>query len=681
MKLMSETIVNSLFTHAQSLPNKMAFRYLQDLESLPQELSYLELWQSAAAVADFLKKIARPGSRIMLFFPPGLAYVKAFYGCLLADMVAVPLYPPRRNAKSDRVIGVAQSCQSSIALTTESELANIQSSWEEQNSLGLPLHFYATDIIPALNSVTVDCPEIDPATPAFLQYTSGSTGTPKGVLITHGNIIANVKHLSLMAKGTKEDIFVNWLPLFHDFGLITAVLWPVYLSAPSTLMAPATFVRNPSVWLKAINRYRGTMCGAPNFAYDLCTTKITDVDLSLLDLSCWRVAYNAAEPVRAKTLNDFFARFAQCKFKAEAFYPGYGMAEATVFIAGGDPSIKPLQLSVNRKAIAENKFELMDASDPMSTTMVACGTALPPHNIRIVDPETGCELSEGSVGEIWFSGPSVSPGYLGLEELSAANFNQKIIDNGTASGGYFKTGDLGVIWRGDLFVTGRIKDLIILHGRNYYPQDIEASAVAAHPALRWGYCTAFSVSSDQLEQLIIVAEVEREHVRTIDVDQVVDAIRYKVAQDHELSVSDVVLLKPYKLPVTSSGKVQRKLTRQLFLNKTLNGIAPASSTSHSSYVAPRVELEYLLCDIWGAALNRTQIGINDNFFDLGGNSLVALEISTEIRKKINVVDIDATQLFEYLTIEKLVKFLEIKIAHEKNKENEKNQQNYKVVRI
>lgn len=678
---MNATIVDKLFSHMQSSPNDIAFRYLQDLDTAPQELSYKGLWLEAASIAGFLRGIANPGDCIMLFFPPGMAYIKAFYGCLLAGMVAVPLYPPRRNSKSDRILSVAQSCQSSVALTTRSELENIQTSWSEQNSLNLPLNFYATDSLVLTSQSLTSCPDLDPSFPAFLQYTSGSTGSPKGVIVTHGNIVANVTYLSLKAGGTKNDIFVNWLPLFHDLGLITAVLWPVYLGASSTLMAPATFVRNPVIWLKAISQYRGSMCGAPNFAYDLCTNKISAVELSELDLSSWRVAYNAAEPVRAETLNNFSKYFSVCGFMPEAFYPGYGMAEATVFITGGDSSAKPAQLTVNKKILSEHRLELINEDEPNAIKIVACGSALPPHDVRIVDPETNCELPNGCVGEIWFSGPSVSPGYWGLTELSKDTFNQKIVGQDVGLNSYLRTGDLGVIYSGDLFVTGRIKDLIILRGKNYYPQDIEISVVDAHFSLKKGACAAFSLSENNIEQLVVVVEVEREYFRAINANEVISAVRQRVLLEHEVNVDRVVLLKPYKIPLTSSGKIQRKKTRDLLLQGGLDVVAEANAAKHNDYVPPETDIEKILCDIWCSVLEIDSISITDNFFDVGGNSLSALEISAELRNKFSSVSIDPEQLLEMPSIAQLAKFLEMKVAHKENKKFVADKQNRRVVTI
>jgi acyl-CoA synthetase (AMP-forming)/AMP-acid ligase II len=390
------TIVDSMIEHAQLRPEATAFRYISDLVQAPDELNYAQLLQAASGIAHFLREQAEPGSRVMLFFPPGMDYIKAFFGCLLAGMVAVPLYPPRRNVKSDRIVKVAQSCQSVLALTTASELATVQGAWDEQNTLALPLTLCAVDAVAPSTTVPVEKGATDPAAVAFLQYTSGSTGVPKGVIVTHENIIANMLHLSLMSTGNKDDVFVNWLPLFHDLGLVTAVLWPVYLGASSNLMAPATFVRDPVIWLRTITRYRGTMCGSPSFAFDLCNKKIAAADLATLDLSSWRIAYNAAEPVRSDVIAEFTARFAACGFRTETFYPSYGMAEATVFISGGDAEAKPIHLTVDKVLLAGDKLELVDASHPRATNIVACGAAYAPHDIRIVDPQTCRALPDGT---------------------------------------------------------------------------------------------------------------------------------------------------------------------------------------------------------------------------------------------------------------------------------------------
>jgi acyl-CoA synthetase (AMP-forming)/AMP-acid ligase II/acyl carrier protein len=666
--------------HAGAKPDAVAFRFLGDLEQVAQELTYAQLLQDAEAIAAFLSSIAEQGSRVMLFFPPGLAYVKAFYGCLLAGMVAVPLYPPRRNVKSDRIIKVAQSCQSTIALTTQGELGAVQAAWNQQNSLGLKLVFHATDDIGPAGTPGFAAPALDLDAPAFLQYTSGSTGVPKGVIITHRNIIANMRHLSLMSRGDASEVFVNWVPLFHDLGLVTAILWPVYLGAPSILMAPATFVRSPVQWLKAITRYRGTMCGAPNFAFDLCVEKIPASELAAIDLRSWRVAYNSAEPVKAATLHAFARHFAPCGFKSEAFYPCYGMAEATVFIAGGDSDAQPAVVTVDRNKLADFRLEPVEDKDPAATRIVGCGTAFAPHDVKIVDPENGTEVSAGGVGEIWFSGPSVSPGYWNLDEISAETFGQRIVGSASENT-YLRTGDLGAMWQGELFVTGRMKDLIILRGRNYYPQDIEASTAGAHEAIRAGCCAAFSLVEDGDERLVVVAEIEREYFRALDADAVTSAIRRRIFADHEVNADRVVLLKPYRIPVTSSGKIQRRQTRQMLLDGELEIVAQAAPASVKDVVAPRSDIEAMLCEVWRSVLKRDRLGVSDNFFDLGGDSLAAVNVLAELQKHFPDVELDITQLLEFPTVEQLAGFLELKVAHARSRTATSANHQRKVVRI
>jgi acyl-CoA synthetase (AMP-forming)/AMP-acid ligase II/acyl carrier protein len=659
---MTLTIVERMREHAAAQPDAIAFRFLNDLTHAPQELTFAQLWREAAAVAAFLAQRAQPGERIMLFFPPGLAYIKAFYGCLLAGMVAVPLYPPRRNVKSDRVMNVALSCQAAIALTTASELAAVQGAWDEQNTSAVALDFYASDRIDSAeaDAYCASAPALSAV--AFLQYTSGSTGMPKGVIVTHDNIVANVKHMSLMSTGGENDVWVNWLPLFHDLGLVTAVLWPVYLGAPSVLMAPATFVRDPRVWLEAITRYRGTMCGAPNFAFDLCLEKVSAADLAGLDLSSWRVAYNAAEPVRADTLARFAERFGACGFSSSTFYPCYGMAEATVFVAGGQAAARPIVLSVDKAALAAMRVEPVPENDPRATRIVDCGAALAPHEVRIVDPDSARALPDGAVGEIWFRGPSVSPGYWQLEEVSRATFGCSIAGEEAAGGHYLRTGDLGTVVDGGIFVVGRIKDLVIVRGRNYYPQDIEASAGAAHVAVRSGCVAAFSVTEGEREQLVVVAELEREHFRSVDTGDVIGAIRQRVALDQEVAVDQVVLLRPYKIPMTSSGKIQRRQTRSMLADGSLETLAQSTDIAARALTAPVTETERRVCQAWVQILERP-VGADENFFELGGDSLAAAEIFSLLGQQFPEAAIEPSQMLDTPTVQSLSQWIDLKRAH------------------
>jgi acyl-CoA synthetase (AMP-forming)/AMP-acid ligase II/acyl carrier protein len=666
--MMNQNITDYLYQHALSKPDEIAFRFLSDKEA-PDEITYKQLWLDAVAIADLLQQHVSTGDRVLLLYPSGLAYIIAFYGCLMAGVIAVPLYPPRKNRKSDRIMKVAQSCHASIALTTTHHLPTIKDYWQRENSLGIELSFYPTDenTVQAAEDYSdeVKAPtSFAPDFPAYLQYTSGSTGVPKGVIISHENIVANIKHLSLITDGDKEDIFVHWLPLFHDMGLVTAILWPVLLGTSSVLMAPATFINNPLVWLKAISKYRGSMCGAPNFAFDLCVNKIPDEALSSLDLSCWRFALNGAEPVKAKTLAAFEHKFSACGFTETSFNPCYGLAEATVYASGGRLTDKPKILHVDRKKLADHQLEIMDEGSEFSTAIVGSGVADEPHSLKVVDPVSKTEMPAGETGEIWFAGPSVSSGYWQLEDVSQHSFGQSIVGEKNARG-YLRTGDYGVIWDGELYVTGRMKDLIILHGVNYYPQDIEESMINAHEAVRPGYSAAFSVLEDDNEKLVVVTELERAFFRKVDPQQVINAIRQQVIDDHEVNVHRVVLLKPYGIPTTSSGKIQRDLSRQLLNNGEFDVIADSNVRPKQAIIKPQTEVETAVHGIWCSILKYDDVSTTANFFEIGGDSISAIQISAEIDKTYQHLTFDMDELLELATIKDIAQYIELtKLHHE-----------------
>lgn len=668
---MSFTIVDSLLEQVKSQPEKIAFRYLVDEKEPSQDLTYSDLYNSASDIANFLLSIAAPSSRIMLLFPPGLSYIKAFYGCLLAGMIAVPLYPPKKNAKSDRVINVARSCESTIALTAQIDLGSVKSVLNESNCELFEINVYSVDELPLFSGKPDKLDRYVLPDVAFLQFTSGSTGLPKGVIITHSNIIANVEHLRLTTTANQGDVFVNWLPLFHDLGLVTAVLLPVYLGSTSILMSPASFVRNPLFWLKAISYYQGTIGGAPNFAYDLCVKKITSSEASNLELGSWRIAFNAAEPIRSATLNEFSSHFSSGGFKSTALYPSYGMAEATVFISGGESSLEPEQISIEKNSLSKNKIKIMSEALPGTIRLVSCGVVMEPHDVRIVDADTRVQLDDGCIGEIWFSGPSVSPGYWGREDLTSATFNNYIA--GYPGYKFLKTGDLGFKWNNQLYVTGRMKDLIILHGENYYPQDIELSVSNSDISVRPGYCVAFSRNQEGIERLCIVAEIEREFYKKIDSKKVEKNIKTKIFHDHGISVYEVVLLKPYKLPVTSSGKVQRALTRQMVIDGRLNDLSIYISDESCVFLEAKTDLEKFLSDTWCNVLNLDVISLNDNFFEIGGSSVSAAEISYKIHEQYKHIELDMEQMFDFPTIAMLARYIELKNAHFAQKKGALNQ--------
>lgn len=439
---------------------------------------------------------------------------------------------------------------------------------------------------------------------AFLQYTSGSTGTPKGVMLTHSNLLHNSALIHRCFEHTPHSQGVIWLPPYHDMGLIGGILQPLYGGFPVTLMSPLVFLQRPFVWLQTISQTRATTSGVPNFAYDFCVRKITPEQRAILDLSSWEVAFCGAEPVRADTLDRFTVTFKSCGFRREAFYLCYGLAEATLMVSGGLKAALPTIYTVQGPALKRNRVVMASAEDADVWKLIGCGQSPPDQKVVIVDPESLIQCPPAQVGEIWISGPGVASGYWNRPEETKQTFGAYLADTG--EGPFLRTGDLGFLKDGELFVTGRLKDLIIIGGRNHYPQDIERTVEQSHPSLRPGCCVAFSIDVEGEEQLVVAAEVERHYQPTyrqptnkrkdsveqnrlpdrngveigqsskledrllLDVDAVVRAIRQAVAEQHELQVYTVVLLKINSIPKTSSGKIQRQACRTEFLTNSLS---------------------------------------------------------------------------------------------------------------
>lgn len=579
------TLVDLLRKRAVHQPLQVAFTFLKDGETEAGSLTYQELDRHARAIAAALQSYGVSGSRALLLYPPGLEFIAAFFGCLYAGVVAVPAYPPRPNQSMSRLQAIMTSSQAAVALTTTSLLVNIEGRLPLNPELAA-LRWLCTDNLNSDLASDWQEPALCGSTLAFLQYTSGSTGTPKGVIVSHGNLLHNEQVIQRAMQHTEKTIFVGWLPLFHDMGLVGNMLQPLYLGIPCILMSPVAFLQRPLRWLQAISRYRATTSGGPNFAYDLCVSKITNQERATLDLSSWEVAFNGAEPIRAQTLERFCDAFTQCGFRAQAFYPCYGMAETTLFVSGGLKTAPPIVHQVSGVALSQNQV-LKAASEQKDTRkLVGCGQSWLDQEIVIVDPESLTLCPVGQVGEIWVSGPSVAQGYWNRPEETAYTFQAYLADIGESVAGrspgpFLRTGDLGFLQDGELFVTGRLKDVVIIRGRNHYPQDIELTVEKSHPALRLGCSAAFSVEVEGEERLVVVAEVERSYLRRLVVDEVVGAIRKAVSEQHELQVYAVLLLKTGSIPKTSSGKIQRHAARAGFLDKSLDVVGDWLFDPHS----------------------------------------------------------------------------------------------------
>jgi acyl-CoA synthetase (AMP-forming)/AMP-acid ligase II len=561
------TLVDALGKRARHQPDKKAYTFLKDGEIETDTLNYQELERLARAIAAKLQSFNAIGQRALLLYHPGLEFIAAFFGCLYAGVIAVPVYPPRANQLMSRLLAIATDAEATFALTTTSVLANTQH-WLLQNPELGQLHWLATDGINVDIAQSWHEPIISSDTLAFLQYTSGSTGTPKGVMVSHGNLLSNCADLDLGWNHTPDSIIVTWLPTFHDMGLIYGVIEPLYKGCSCYMMPPVSFLHKPVRWLQAISIYKGTHSGAPNFAYDLCVRKITSEQKATLDLRSWQMALNGAEPVRADVLQRFAETFKPCGFDLTAFCAGYGLAEATLKVAAARSQDSPVFLQVDADALAQNRVMEARSDSQNVQTLVGCGRSEIDTEIAIVHPESFTECQAAEVGEIWISGSTVAVGYWRKPQQTQETFQATLKD--TDSRTFLRTGDLGFIKDGELFVTGRLKDAIIIQGRNHYPQDIELTVENSHPALRKSCGAAFAVEVKGEEQLVVVQEVERSYLRRLDVNEVVGNIRQAVSVEHDIRVHTVVLVKTGTILKTSSGKIQRQACRQKFLNHTLD---------------------------------------------------------------------------------------------------------------
>nr|AFV96135.1 AMP-dependent synthetase/ligase [Cylindrospermum licheniforme UTEX B 2014]ARU81115.1 CylA [Cylindrospermum licheniforme UTEX B 2014] len=562
------SLIEIINYRAQYQPDKKAYIFLQNGEEESASLTYGELDRRARAIAARLQ--SWQGERALLLYPSGLEFITAFFGCLYAGVVAMPVYPPKRNQKLSRLLSIVNDAQANLALTTSSILLDISQKWKEETESLTQLNWVPTDTIEADSQDFVPT-LVTPESLAFLQYTSGSTGTPKGVMVTHGNLIHNSECIKQAFELTSDSVSVSWLPTFHDMGLIDGVLQPLYTGFTGYLMPPVAFLMKPACWLQAITRYKATHCGGPNFAYDLCVSKVTSEQLKTLDLSSWYTAYSGSEPVRNETLNLFVEKFRDCGFKENFFYPCYGMAEATLFISGGfkqsPPIVKCLQAQTLKENIIVDVTHPTPSSQEASKVLVGCGHSWLDYKIVIADPESFELCADGRVGEIWVSSASVTKGYWNRPQQTQETFKAYLKDG---LGPFLRTGDLGFLHDGELYVTGRLKDIIIIRGQNHYPQDIELTVQKSYSALRLNCGAAFTIEVKGKEQLIIVQEVERTYLKKLDVNHVLEIITQAVATEHGLQVYATVLVKTGSIPKTSSGKIQRHACRTKFLNASLD---------------------------------------------------------------------------------------------------------------
>ncbi|MEM7533151.1 MAG: AMP-binding protein [Chloroflexota bacterium] len=719
-----QTLADVLRWRAEHQPNKWAYTFLtygKEADSEADEIciTYGELHQQAQGIAHQLLALNATGERALLLYPSGLDFIAAFFGCLYAGVVAVPTYPPRPRTAM-QFLNIVNDAQASVLLTTGEILG--------QSKLfgGVPhvQHEIATDqpvssdidLIIDNTSVPINSDSI-----AFLQYTSGSTSAPKGVMVSHGNLMHNLQPMEAVCKLTSESIACSWLPLYHDLGLITKVLGSVYTGTPCVLMSPWSFIQQPIRWLHAISHYRVTHCIAPNFAYDLCVHKTTLEQREGLDLSCWQHIFNGAEPIQPTTLQQFITTFESYGIRKDAFAPCYGLAESTVIVTQSRSEDLPIIFYADPEQLKQNHAIPAAASVTIPTTegqgkaIVGCGQAWGGQTILIVDPDTHMRCSEEQIGEIWIQGTSVAQGYWQNPEATAETFQARLADTdgGADEGAFLRTGDLGFMHGEELFVTGRLKNMIIIRGQNYYAQDIELVARQAHPILRFSLLAAFAIDSsvdsktratsiDPLshERLVIVCELPNQPPLEAGVEEVTAAVRQAVSQAYALSVYAVALIEPRQMPKTTSGKIQHYLCREQFLSGTLpevgRSIIEQSMVEQSMVEQSMVEqeteqpidaastftpnqadgyLRKLLADLppedrreqLHTHIRRELAGVlglhskspitpDASLFDLGVSSLMAVELKDRLESYLDV-SLPSTLVFDYPTLDGLEDYL------------------------
>lgn len=565
-------------------PERAAFVFLADGESDEFVLTYAELDRRAQTIASRIT--SHRGKPALLIYPDNQEFVVAFVSCLYSGVIAVPSFPPhpmRPERAMPRLRAIVEDCQPTLLLTTATACEDNRRLVSNLGEAGASVQPLATDDAPGSVSAYDPIRHTEDEI-AFLQYTSGSTAQPKGVAVSHGNLVHNQTLIQAAFGHDVDTVGVGWLPLYHDMGLIGNVLQAIYLGTTCVLMPPLSFLQKPFRWLSAISRFRATTSGGPNFSYDLCVKKIKDAQKKTLDLSSWKVAFNGAEPVRAETLRTFSDAFAECGFRPEAMYPCYGLAEATLLVTGGATNEVPLEQHVDAEALQRHQVVQCEPDQESARCFVSSGRPVLDLQVAIVDPQTCLRCKGDEVGEIWVSGKSVAKGYWGKPAESAEVFAARIAD--TDEGPFLRTGDLGYMDHGELFVTGRLKEVIIIGGRNHYPQDIEATVEASHMAIATS--VAFALNEGGSERLVLVVEIDRRLARrrarsgqcevseavgeALDAE-VVSAIRSAVSARHDLAASRIVFVALGAIPTTSSGKRQRNLCRDLLVQDQLEAVS------------------------------------------------------------------------------------------------------------
>lgn len=645
-------------------PDALAYALVRDNLELESQLTYGQLERQVRSLAYRLANEVKPGTRALLLYPPGLDVACAFWACVYAGLIPVPAPAPdpiRMKHSVPRLRNIVDDAQASLILTNSSIMA-LSSECSLPKNIG-PITWMATDqlVADATDSVSIDMPRLDSSALAYLQYTSGSTASPRGVVISHGNVLAHCKALTLAGQVEDSSRSLCWLPYFHDYGLLHGIIAPFYAGIPAYLMSPITFLRRPLRWLDAVDRFAITHSGGPNFSYDACLRAARQQPDWQADLSSWKVASCGAEPIHPDTVRRFIETFGPRGFKPASFSPAYGLAEATLLVTMKPVPVEPTFLTVDAEALADSIVKESVPSNRGTRTLVGCGEPLEETCVKIVNPTTLLECPSGVVGEVWLSGTGIASGYWKKQDETETTFKATLPESGEKL--YLRTGDLGFLHRGELFLTGRLKDLIIVRGRNYYPHDLEWTAQQAHTGLRRGCGAAFSIESETGERVVLVHEIEKQ-VSDSDLTNIVNCIRRVLADEYELEIHTVMLVKSGTIPRTSSGKIQRGASRAAFESGQLTVVRASTLDEDLQSEAdgvpeegPQTSVEKTLADIWQEVLGGPRPHRHANFFGLGGNSLLAAQVVARILDQFHV-ELPISLLFECPTLSALAARIE-----------------------
>lgn len=625
-----KNLIEVLQRHAEHSPHMLALQYLGDGEAVTQTFTYEQLHRRACEIAACLQSHCKVGDRALLLFNDGALNVLAFWGCLYAGVIAVEAQvpPAARSAHGARLQSILRHASPSVILS-EAALKDLFRTLQVGDVLPAA-QFIVVDELGGWNAAAWQRPQLSADSIAFLQYTSGSTAAPKAVKVGHDNLLANLSASSAACGSVREDTMVSWLPLYHDMGLIGGVLFPVFNGNTLVMMSPQHFAQRPLRWLQAVSRHGGRVSGGPDFAYRLCAEHVSEAARASMDLSSWRIAFCGAEPIRPDTLGAFAKAFAPAGFDTRAVYPCYGLAESTLFVTGGRPGSGATIKSFDAQAMDMHRAVENDTG----VLRASCGSSRPAHELLIADPGSLEPLDEGQVGEVLVCGPSVTQGYWKNSSASAQVF---IMREGHR---FLRTGDLGFLHRGELYITGRLKDLLIVRGRNLYPQDVELAVETQVADVRKGRVAAFSLEHNGEERIVVAAEVTRRALLRTPAEQLLAAISAAVVREFQETVAAIVLLNPGAMPRTSSGKLQRSACRERWLSGSLDTWVSyrqdreadaAGPPDHAGHVPPANETQRRLAGIWTQLLGVTRVGLTDDFFALGGQSLLAAQMLARVR--------------------------------------------------